>query len=539
MGEGGSFEVRREVMMSIGDDDESGVDDWRLATTDDEGRFEFGSVPPQDWEVSAQADGFAKSEAVLVELDAAQLHDGVRVSLVPAGDLAGLVLDADGAPVAGAEVLVKPVAQPGQADPQLAGLPPGLAAMLGGGADGQESARSDGAGRFVVKNLLPGDYDVSLNRQGGMRVGGAFMVINESGSGQGMDETTQRVTVLAAEEVFVELIKPATATLVGRVLAAGRPVDGARVSLKEADSFMPFGGLSAEADELGYYRFDDVEPGSYEVSSIVTGAALPEKAEVDLVGGREETQDIVFDGATVAGRVVDADSGEGVAGVTVNVIPVRSASAGPRQQNRMAFAFMSAGPGGGGGGMQMDIGGGSLSKVRSGPDGVFEVRFLDAGKYMFETQGGGYTKAEEGPVELKDERELDGVVIEAVRGAVLSGVVVDGDTGQPLDSAPVALSSMSGGPPEMSLTQGGRYLFEGLEAGDYTVSVQGSGFGGPPLATEVVTLAQGEERALDLTTRDPGPNMPGSGGVFFGGDGGREVTIDIDIAGPGNGDGND
>ena len=148
--------------------------------------------------------------------------------------------------------------------------------------------------------------------------------------------------------------------------------------------------------------------------------------------------------------------------------------------------------------MSMQFGGGSQSKVKTDGNGDFEVRFLKPGKYSIETLGGAYVNGESGPIEVADGESVDDVLIEVARGATLSGIVVSGETGHPLAGAPVSLSS--GGSREMTMTEDGRFTFEGLDAGDYTIEVMGSGFGGAPVASQAVSLSVGEFREVNLST---------------------------------------
>jgi len=84
------------------------------------------------------------------------------------------------------------------------------------------------------------------------------------------------------------------------------------------------------------------------------------------------------------------------------------------------------------------------------------------------------------------------------KGAIVAGLVHSGDTGSRLDKVPVRLSG--GDTREMTVTEDGAFRFEGLEPGDYTVEVLGSGWGADAIAGEGITLTAGEFRNLDLIT---------------------------------------
>ena len=196
----------------------------------------------------------------------------------------------------------------------------------------------------------------------------------------------------------------------------------------------------------------------------------------------------------------------------------------------MAMVTMIADGGGGSSGMSMELGGGDLSKVRSSPDGRFEVRWLKPGEYGIQTTGGGYARAEAGPFQVTEAEVVDDVVIEAVRGATVSGQIVSGETGELMDGVPVSLVGRSSGSREMSMAQGGSYRFEGLAEGEYDVMVLGSGFNSQPIALETISLGRGEDRRLDLTTdNELAASAPGGNNGFFFGGPGDDIEIEVGL----------
>ncbi len=493
---GGRFEFRRDVRRRIGGGEDSDpMQEATRAVTADDGTFVMRGVPAGDWELTARAEDFVASDARVISLDQGESQDDLVVELAVGGAVVGRVVEEDGTPVASVSVIVRPAAPAGGTGHDAHGR---IEAMFGGGPDGPQRGTTAADGTFEVRSLPPGPYEVEIGSQRGMSMGGAMVFIGDSVQGSGDESQVRRVTVLAGEEVFVELVQPPTATLEGRVLAGGEPVEVTLVSLKAAGSFLPFGGQQVETDRYGRFTFENVEPGEYEVSTVVPGAALPETAEVKLEGGRTSEADLVFSGATLRGRVVDKTTEQGARDVTIVVTPVQET--GQAQQETAISLVMVGSRGGGGSGMSMEFGGGSQSKVRTDANGDFEVRFLEPGTYTVEALGGAYIGGEVGPVEVKEGATLDDVRIEVERGATLTGIVVSGDTGQPLQGAPVSLSGP--GMREMSMTENGRFTFEGLGAGDYTVEVMGSGFGGQPVASQAVSLETGEYREVDLTTGD-------------------------------------
>lgn len=475
------------------------------ARTDSAGTFELRGATAGPWELSADADGYARCDVETLELVEGESVDGVELALEQGGVVFGSVTDADGEPVAGARVLVSRVAER-SADEDVAAAVRSMFATAGDGD--RRTVTTDATGGYRTADLPPGEYDVQLAKgPGGMDFGGAMVFVGDSSSSS-PSGVTARTQVAAGAEVRVDLVRPRSAVVEGSVLASGEPVEGVRVTLMPAsddDDPDPTGALrglrrmmggarTATTDRFGLFVFEEVEVGPegarYELSAKVAGAGVDETAVVDVVPGGTAQADLVFDGATLRGRIVDADSGDGVPGL---VVTVAEASA-PQVSAQFAFRFAGAG----GGGMSMDLTG-EESVIRTDADGAFEVRFLDAGDYSVRTGPSAWVRADAGPYTVREDMTVDDVVIEVERGAVITGVVRSLSTGEPLKGLMMRLDG--DGRPRMGQTdEQGRYRFEGLEAGSYDVVAQGTDFGAAPLATESVVLEAGEERAVDLDT---------------------------------------
>lgn len=80
-------------------------------TTDAEGHFRFPSVPPGDFRVVLQKNGFLfagrksqQDSPTFVTVSAGQRVDGLLFRVLPAGVIRGKIVDEDGTPVPGAHV---------------------------------------------------------------------------------------------------------------------------------------------------------------------------------------------------------------------------------------------------------------------------------------------------------------------------------------------------------------------------------------------------------------------------------------------------
>jgi protocatechuate 3,4-dioxygenase beta subunit len=509
---------RRGFRIEDRDADEEPLDAGRLTTrTHSDGSFELRGAAPGDWNLSATHPDCVDGAPLPLTLAAGEQRAGLELPLQPAGTLAGLVTEHDGTPSVDIEVTATPAAEANRADPgsQDVTLEIGRALHLDDGT-GRRFARTDDAGRWSIGGLAEGEYQVTLGggARRGRSMGGGGMVFAFAGDpGEATQGPKVWAKVVAGEETTVNLVRPKRGSVHGRVLAGGQPVPDARVTLSKRregqDSPFAFafpfgGGDDVRTDERGEYRFDDVEAGAYEVSASVPGAPLERSADFDLDAGDSRSADLVFGGSTLKGKVVDKASGAGAPGVLITAIPVKDQSADQPLGQASVSMVMIATDGGPGGGMTMEIGGGGpASQIRSAPDGSFELRWVEPGHYRLEASGGGYTEGALGPVEVADGQDKDDLRLEVERGAIVLGTVLSGETGERLDGVPVQLEGLDTRRMEVT-SGGGRYRFEGLAAGEYTVNVLGSGlgsdFGGTSLASEDVELELGETRELDLTT---------------------------------------
>ncbi|MGM0554820.1 MAG: carboxypeptidase regulatory-like domain-containing protein [Myxococcota bacterium] len=190
--------------------------------------------------------------------------------------IAGTVVDSTGAPVEGATVST---------------------------VDGPE-ARTDETGRFALEGVAPGTYQVDAEADGFATVGPASMRRVEVTLSEGQ----------AIQDLRLTLRRPAT--LSGRIVAGGDPIEGARVGLyylfaEGLDGrLQPFAldGVT-ESEEDGAFELDGIAPGRFHVLVEADGHALAESQEVYLEPG-ESRGGLVIDldpSALLTGEVVDEE----------------------------------------------------------------------------------------------------------------------------------------------------------------------------------------------------------------------------------------
>ena len=305
---------------------------------------------------------------------------------LPGGtDVRGRVVDADGAPVAGAEVWVTTGLN------RDAGL---VAATTG----------ADGA--FEVKQL--GDAVFLGARRAGYAPSRAEHVGHRAERAAGADGAP-------AGEIELELVLPSRgASLRGSVVGVGgAPIAGARVRVGAQWQFDTYGPSGAEGppppvevvtDARGEFSCDAAAPGTVAWACRAESYAVAAGEAEVREGGSASIVIRMEPGARVRGRVVDA-SGAGVPGVWVSAY-------------ERAFGH----------GMRSSF---DSPRVQSDAAGEYELFPLAAGAVtvMARADGGGGTARAEVEVAIGEERTLD---------LVLEGVPEITGTARDADGAPLA-----------------------------------------------------------------------------------------------------
>lgn len=255
--------------------------------TDDDGRALVTGLPPRVYSVDVTAAGFRRYRE-LRTLDGSP----IRVVLDEGYGVAGRVVDADGEPAVDAEVRLGPSTH---------------------GATRYDVVRTDAAGRFRA---------VGLERPDALRHP-PWIVVHHDGHAVEVVQPIEIAPSGNGREVLVELSPGASIT--GRVLLDGRPVDGAMLWVEspremDADVFqrpsnweVVGGGGDAWAEGDGSFALTHlfretytvhVRP-SYDVSNTVTFEVEAGTQGIDL-----ELTSEALRGVVVHGTVTDAITGE-------------------------------------------------------------------------------------------------------------------------------------------------------------------------------------------------------------------------------------
>jgi hypothetical protein len=310
---------RAQVRVSSPDARES-----RIATTDQQGRFEIKELPAGRYTMTASKGGFValqfgqrrpSESGTPIELGDGQAIEKISIALPRGSVLGGRITDEFGEPVANASVSAWRYAYAG-----------GARRMTPAGQNARDT--TDDQGQFRLFGLPPGEYFVSAT----LRTGGPEVTDPMGGEPSGYAATyfpgttnvaeATRVTLGVSQEntgISFGLIATRLVRISGQVLMSdGAPATNGMVMLLPANTTgrpaiaAQQGGAGNRIDQTGTFRVTNVAPGRYQVQARAGGNREFELARMDLAVGGEDVDGLTLvtaPGATVNGSVV-SDTGE-------------------------------------------------------------------------------------------------------------------------------------------------------------------------------------------------------------------------------------
>jgi len=438
----------------------------REAATDAKGLADVRGVPPGWYLVSASAQGFAPS-TTFAEVGAGTAS--VRLELVSGASVSGRVVDAGGAPVAGAKVRYEGVSDWTQSPDdsiatdadgrfQIAALPagsfrfearhdehaPGVTeTIVLDGATARDnvtirmnpSATIDGLvldaartpvpwARVRVREVTAG-LPMQRTRQATADAHGKFRVaglprtaMNVVALGEQTTSKTARVDLAASATGRVELVLDVEGLIAGTVVdGKGEPIDGAQVW---AEPDANAGGSSDDAhlrgeqvsltDGTGAFSFHGLTPGRYKLYTQPPGSSpdydtLVLRPEVTAQAGDRAVRIVLPGDGAVTGKITFADG--------------------------KPVTLFIAGLGGWG----------SARTVTTKKDGAFELRDLPPREYRITFRGNGFAEKSLDPITVAPGKTSDVGTITVQAGRSISGRVVDAQ-GVPVAGATVLAGAM-------------------------------------------------------------------------------------------------
>lgn len=401
----------------------------RETSSDQEGIFRFEGLSEDGrWTLRAQKPGWGTT---LLEQVSPRRGDALTLTLRPEAVVEGRVLDASGQPIAEARIrLLSTTSKHSTAGARSTAL---------------ASTTSDSVGFFHLQGLPGGEHRLEVVAEPGRR----------------HPDYWSPIVLEAGESRWLDVELEGTLTLRGLITdPAGTPLADVWVAYEHGGAMEP---SRVQTDSGGMFRLDSLSPGPIEL-----GAWHPDyrpgewqlNLEKDVAADELELVLEPLDGRTVAGMVLDARSGEPVAGLPLSLVDEDGRALAP--------------------------------PTPTDASGSFRWSHVEEGRYHIRarrTEGGRASW----PLGVGDV-DLAGLVLELEPPARISGRLIglglEGLAGVTV-SARGAGRTRSTGP-----DWDGRFSFEGLDPGPWQITARSSADGRS--ATRRIELPPGGELELEL-----------------------------------------
>lgn len=450
----------------------------RQASTDDQGEYELSGLDRRQSNIIALHDT-ANSEITEVDLEKQQSIKNMTLALKVDGVIAGTVVDSEDEPIEGAQVT---------AFPQTEGRSGMRQAFRSMRMRGFARELTDAGGRFELRGLEPGEYQVDANRSGSA-AGGFWSRMRRRFRGNrgspGADDTGK---VASTGDRTVKITLQANGGVKGKISfssGGGNPtIYTVGVSRRARTPF---------SNKDGSFELGDLPPGEYTLT--ISGPDFNRKRVDQIKISASKVTDAgaiqVDKGRSVSGRVTTTD-GKAVPGATV-----------------MAGRFL--------------MGDGSRTSGRRGAkqsltddNGEFHVRGLGAQDVSVVADHP--TLGRTMPYKLPaGDQSAKGIMLQLAAPASLEGTVVDA-ADKPVENALVVARSTTTSNSVLVVRAGadGKYRFDKLAADTYEVIVARDrravrmamrGGAGAPKG-KPVTMKAGETQTLHMKLPAPSEDMP-------------------------------
>ncbi len=454
------------------------------AETGPDGSFRIGGLREGEFTIVAMHREYADVKGDNITLKPGAPLENLKLSLMPAGKLAGTALDADGRPLAGAKVY---------AERQTEGGANGPGNEFDFGSDLRQTAVADARGHYEITALMPGDYRAGIVER---PRGGGMVMFMGNGSRDGAKTGTE-VKIEAGKTTTQDLRQAPKGGLAGVIREAGKPAVGVKVSLAQdgLGGFVFGGGMSTTTDDAGAYSFEGVDPGNYDLSVDPPGAAQP-IARPTTIAMRQETRlDVDLPTGSIEGVIVDKNTRKPVAGLEVKAQPASK----PGEQTRTVRAFAVSIANNGDEPQSITFGSDN-SSVRTDEAGHFVLKYLEAKDYVVSAEGNGYMKTSKDSVTVEEGKATKGVNLDTEKGAT---IIVTPDLGGKTASFFLGELSLVDAKDEESKHESGSprkpIKFTGLKAGRYRIRVHVPQDGDEELSGETtIDVAPGAEMKVPL-----------------------------------------
>ncbi|MFI5165856.1 MAG: carboxypeptidase regulatory-like domain-containing protein, partial [Thermoanaerobaculales bacterium] len=427
-----------------------------------DGTFKAGRLAPGETQILTVAHP-AYEEATVggVSLQPGATKAGIKIVLKRGAVVAGVVKDAEGQPVAGAEATLLQVrtSRGGRGGAQ------GFANLTGTGAQERKTDSTGSDGAFAIRGIAPGEFVLTIKRAGYATAQVDPVRVPEKGS---------------APPIEVKLIKGATIS--GRVAnKSGVGVEGLLVSALTPSGPRFGGGGRAAADGLtgpdGTFSIEGLTPGQRYDLQLFDPNGPPER-KPGVVAPASDVQITVAGDGRITGKAVEAASGQPVTDFQVAYEPDRGGFGG------MRIAIRGA------------AGGGAQPITVHVDDGAFALDGVPAGTWSVVVTADGYQGAHAGGVVVEEGATHENVQVRLTKGTALKGRVSDATTGAAVANATVSLAAGAGPPGpaavlaaftggDVTTDASGQFEVDGVAPGKQTLHVTHPDYADATQAVEV------------------------------------------------------
>ncbi len=418
-----------------------------VARSGRDGSFKATRLAPGDRQrLDVQHDDFEERTIGGVSLLPGATRSGFTIVMRRGLSLRGTVKDENGRPLAGAEVTLS------RARTLRAGRGGVQMSLVGPGSDVRRESGPDGG--FEFRGLSPGDYSVAARRSGFARASVDPVSVSEAKPGEPLE------LVLRPGASITGFLRDRSGNGSAGWTLAARPAGGGGPA---------FGPGSIRTEEPtgadGLFVLEGLTAGeAYDLQAMGPSGLGPRRGGV--VAPADGIELTAAGTGQLRGRVIDAESGR--------PLPDFELRYEPDQQGGTRF-FFSSGPGGGRGPYQR--------QSFHAEDGSFVLDEVPAGKWVVEAFARGYQPGSASGLTVAEGDAVEGVDVRLSKGAVLSGRVLEAQSGRPIIDASVRADPSGGerrvtavaftgekADNEASTDAEGRYEIGGLSPGAWRVS---------------------------------------------------------------------
>ena len=395
------------------------LDRTLVVTAGSDGRFEIPRVAQGIWRLRASYEGFGSAEINPLVMMNGKVPDEQHVELGPEYIISGRVVDAQGAPVANAQV------NTARSRPR----PPM-----------SFEAVTDEQGAFTLRGLPNGMFGIYVEADG--------------------FSSARRPNVEASSD-DVEIVMQIRGGVSGRVVQQnGSPLRVFSLTILTTHRGTPQYGVTGKRysfrDDNGNFEIADLDPGSYvlmaESDDFAPSYSPGFRVDRDIVQGIDVT---VRKGARVFGFVYDSNSGEPVSNAEISIHGVDF------QISNINNLF------GGGLGDPNNV---PETKTKTGRDGSFDISNVYPGDIVIQIKTSEHI-AEYVNINLQPGARSDMGSVKLRRGGILTGMVTT-STGRPGAGCTVYLTKQSSAGffnEQLTVNARGQFRFAGLATGDYDI----------------------------------------------------------------------